>query len=66
MKGRTTELARVNDKSLVLWEKPSGNKEFVVCTDYDCNKPVGSQWCWGHYFTDVFDAVDYMSASAYR
>lgn len=66
MTGKTIELAKVNDKSLVLWEKPSGNTEFVVCTAYDSTKPVGDQWYWGHYFNDIFDAVDYMSKTAYR
>ena len=40
MTGKTIELAKVNDKSLVLCEKPSGNTEFVVCTAYDSTKPV--------------------------
>ena len=62
----TVELARLKtDRSLVLWVKESGNKEFVVCTDYDPNKPVGSQWIWGHYFWDVFSAVDYISLKGY-
>lgn len=65
-RGRTMELAKVNDKSLVLWEKPSGNKEYVVCSHYDSTKPVGNQWCWGHYFSDIFSATDYMSTTAYK
>lgn len=67
MKEYTVSLATLsNDKSLVLWVKESGNKEFVVCTDYDPEKPVGSQWIWGHYFWDIFSAVDYISKTGYK
>lgn len=60
MKEYTTELMKINaDQSLVLWTKPSGTKQFVVCTDYNEEKPVGSQWCWGHYFFDIVSAVEY-------
>ena len=66
MKGRTTELARIGEKSLVMWEHEGGRKEYVVCSFYDGNKPIGSQWSWGHYFTDIFGAVDYISVNAYK
>lgn len=56
----TIELKKIDERrSLVLWMTPEGNKKFVVCSFYDSKKPVGSQWSWGHYFTDLFDAVEY-------
>jgi hypothetical protein len=56
----TVELKKVDDaRSIVLWVHASGRKEFVVCSYYDETKPVGQQWCWGHYFQDVCSAVDY-------
>lgn len=63
----TVSLADLNSgKSLVLWVKPSGRKEFVVCTGYDPEKPIGEQWYWGHYFWDLFSAVDYISETGYK
>lgn len=59
MKEFTIELAKINrDQSLVMWTK-GNRKEFVVCTDYDAEKEVGSQWIWGHYFWDIVSAVEY-------
>ena len=55
----TIELAKINrDQSLVMWVKDDF-KEFVVCTDYNEEKPMGSRWCWGHYFWDIVSAVEY-------
>ena len=56
----TIELKKIDERrSLVLWMSPRGNKQYVVCSFYDEAKPVGSQWCWGHYFDDLWEAVDY-------
>ena len=56
----TMELAKIDDsRSLILWQKTSGNKEFVICTDYDPTKPIGSQWIWGHYFQNIVSAIRY-------
>lgn len=56
----TVELKKIDDRrSLVLWVTPEGHKKFVVCSFYDQEEPVGSQWCWGHYFEDIMDAVAY-------
>lgn len=60
MKEFTIELKKIDDRrSLVVWVTPGGNKKFVVCSYYDHEKPVGSQWAWGHYFTDLWAAVEY-------
>ena len=56
----TVELKKIDDRrSLILWVTPEGNKKFVVCSFYDPKEPVGQQWCWGHYFTDLYEAVEY-------
>lgn len=56
----TLELAKLDDRrSLVAWVIDDQVHTFVVCSFYDPTKPVGQQWSWGHYFTDVFDAVRY-------
>ena len=60
LKEKADLLEKKGDKSLVMWVKPSGNKEFVVCSYYNSEKPVGSQWCWGHYFSTVTSAVEYL------
>lgn len=60
MEEYTIELKKISDsKSLVLWATPEGNKQFVVCSFYDQTQPVGQQWYWGHYFNDLFEAVEY-------
>ncbi|MBE6121162.1 MAG: hypothetical protein E7190_00430 [Erysipelotrichaceae bacterium] len=48
-----------NQHSLVLLIYPSGEKEFVCCSFYDPEKPIGSQWEWGHYFDNLEDALKY-------
>ena len=56
----TIELAKVDEnRSLVVWVKDQGRK-FVVCSYYDKSRPIGIKWDWGHYFDDIFDAVDYI------
>lgn len=61
----TIELAKIDDRrSIVLWvikdaEGKIIKREYVVCSYYDSEKEVGSQWYWGHYFRDLFDAVAY-------
>ena len=56
----TVELKKIDERrSLVLWVTPEGHKKFVVCSFYDPKQPVGQQWCWGHYFTDIEDAIEY-------
>lgn len=35
-------------------------KQYVVCSYYNPNDPFGSQWCWGHYFTDFIAACKYI------
>lgn len=56
----TIELAKVDDtRSLVVWVKDQRRK-FVVCSYYDESRPIGIQWDWGHYFDDIFDAIDYI------
>lgn len=56
----TLELIKINSqRSLVLWIKSNGRKEYVVCSYYDPTKEIGSQWYWGHYFFNLFDAVEY-------
>ena len=56
----TTELMKVNEfKSLILWIDGNINK-YVVCSYYDPTKREGEQWCWGHYFHSLEDALEYV------
>jgi len=54
-----------NQHYLVLWIHPSGKKEFVVCSYYDEEKEMGSRWCWGHYFNEIEDALEYWNEEGY-
>lgn len=66
MGGYTVELSKLDgDRSLVLWVTERGTKKYVVCSYYDPDKPVGQQWYWGHYFTDLWGAVDYAKEEGY-
>lgn len=61
----TVELKKIDDRrSLVLWVTPEGHKKFVVCSWYDPGQPVGQQWSWGHYFTDLYEAIRYSIVEA--
>ena len=67
MKGYTVELKKVDDRrSLVLWVKPSGKKQFVVCSFYHPWQPVGQQWDWGHYFESLDAALEYIEDTKER
>ena len=60
----TIELKKIDARrSLVLWVTPDGHKKFVVCSYYDHEKKVGEQWVWGHYFTDLWEAVKYAKST---
>lgn len=60
MTGFTMEIKKIDERrSLVLWVRENGSYEFVVCSYYDATQPIGSQWSWGHYFNDIYEAVDY-------
>lgn len=61
----TRELMKIDDqRSLVLWVDGNGNNskddvnKFVVCSYYDPAKPIGQQWCWGHYFDSLIEAME--------
>lgn len=69
----TKELIHSNDNqhSLVLWE---GEYEplvlwhqslYVVCSYYDATAREGAQWCWGHYFRNYDDALEYFVGKGY-
>lgn len=63
----TRELMKIDDqRSLILWVDGNDNdnkddvNKFVVCSYYDPAKPIGQQWCWGHYFNSLYHAMDYV------
>ncbi len=63
----TMELKKIDERrSLVLivttdkrQKTAEGRKTFVVCSYYNPEMPVGAQWTWGHYFDDLWEAVEY-------
>lgn len=46
----TKEIVRMGKRSIVAWLDDGNWEKYVTCTDYDPSKPVGCQWCWGHYY----------------
>lgn len=60
----TLELAKFgdgSDRSLVVWVKDGKIINFLTCSYYQPDQPVGQQWCWGHYFDNLMDAVNFMN-----
>lgn len=57
---RNVELMKRGDRSLVARLRDDNTvSEYVTCTDFNPDKPDGSQWCWGHYFgTNLEHAVE--------
>jgi hypothetical protein len=56
------EILKISEKqSLIARIKDDGSiYEYVVCSNYDDNAPEGSKWDWGHYFTAIRDALEYI------
>ena len=62
MKVSSRELGKVNDRQSMVEILNENNEpvEWVVCSYYDATKPYGSQWNWGHYFSNFVDACLYV------
>ena len=62
MKVSSRELGKVNDRQSMVEILNENNEpvEWVVCSYYDATKPLGSQWSWGHYFSNFVDACLYV------
>lgn len=62
MKVWSRELGKINDaQSMVeILDENDVPVEWVVCSFYDSRKPFGSQWSWGHYFSNFVDACLYV------
>lgn len=62
MKVSSRELGKIDDRrSMVEILNEDGNPvEWVICSYYDATKPYGSQWNWGHYFSNFVDACLYV------
>ena len=67
MEAKTFELLKCKDgqHSLVLYMHKSGKVEFVVCSFFDPERIIGSQWEWGHYFDDFYKVIRYMLDKKY-
>lgn len=59
---RSMEIGKLNSRqSLVaILNENDEIVEYVVCSHYTPSRPFGSQWDWGHYFTNLKDAFDYI------
>ena len=45
--------------------KKRNTTEYCVCSYYDPNASEGNQWCWGHYFYTLEDAIKYAATKVY-
>lgn len=58
---KSRELLKFSDRqSLVEITSESGEIQYCVCSYYDEDAPEGSKWYWGHYFTAIKDALEYI------
>lgn len=58
---KSRELLKFSDRqSLVEIKSESGNIRYCVCSHYDDSLPEGSKWDWGHYFSSIRDALEYI------
>lgn len=56
------ELMKVNERQSLVAKIINGKvHEYVVCSYFDPTQPDGSQWCWGHYFSNLENAMDYVA-----
>lgn len=62
MKVSSRELGKINKMQSMVEILNENNEpvEWVVCSEYDANRPFGSQWIWGHYFSNFVDACLYV------
>lgn len=58
---KSRELLKFSQRqSLVEITKDNGTIEYCVCSYYDDNAPEGSKWDWGHYFSTMKNALEYI------
>ena len=64
---KSLELLKFNERqSLVQIFKDNGeHHQYCVCSYYDENKPEGSKWSWGHYFTTMEGALKYIATECF-
>ena len=52
----TKEILKYNDRSVVEISTDGRVIKYATVTNYDPQKPVGTQWDWGHYY-DIYGGV---------
>lgn len=62
----TKALLKINkDQTLVEITNDNGTIQYCVCSCYDESLPIGSRWCWGHYFPTLEGAIKYAALRCY-
>lgn len=63
MARKSMEIGKLNSRQSLVAILNGNNEivEYVVCSYYTPLRPFGSQWDWGHYFTNLKDACDYIA-----
>ena len=58
---KSKELLKLNEQhSLVEISNNDGEiSQYCVCSHYNADAPEGSKWSWGHYFSNLEDAIKY-------
>lgn len=64
---KSKEILKLNERmSLVEIRKDDGEiSQYCVCSHYNANAPEGSKWDYGHYFSNLEDAVKYAATRCY-
>lgn len=62
----THELTKHGQHSFVAVIKDNVIIKYVICSYYDSSRRYGDQWCWGHYFFEFEDAIEYWNLILYR
>lgn len=65
---KSKELLKLNERfSLVECRKDDSGEifQYCVCSYYNKNAPEGKKWIWGHYFTELEDAIKYAALHCY-
>lgn len=62
---KTRELLKLNERQSIVEIEKENSTEYCVCSYYDPDESVGNQWCWGHYFTTLENAIKYAATKVY-
>lgn len=63
---KTRELLKLNERQSLVEIEKTNSTEYCVCSYYDDNKPEGSKWSWGHYFSSLENAIKYAAIECFK